>query len=69
MKLVKLLKEKLVVRQGGFGLNELLGIAAALIIAGFIIIPQMQTFAQSLMEGLANWWKDVIYGRIFPSSL
>ncbi|HOQ06361.1 MAG TPA: hypothetical protein PK127_02770 [Clostridiales bacterium] len=69
MKLIRFVNEKFISKQEGFGLNELLGIAAALIIAGFIVIPQMQSFAKNLMEGLAKWWNDIIYSRIFPSSL
>ena len=69
MKLVKLFRERFIGRQGGFGLNELIGIAAALIIAAFIIIPSMQEFAENLMNGLKNWWNDTIYENIFPTSL
>lgn len=69
MKLVKLFRERFIGRQGGFGLNELLGIAAALIIAAFIIIPSMKNFAKSLMDGLTNWWNDIMSDRIFPTSL
>jgi len=43
----------------GFGMNELLGIAAALIIAGFIIIPGFKELADSMMELLGDWWDDV----------
>ena len=42
-------------RRDGFGMNELLGIAAALILAAFIIIPNLQTFARSVMSGLQSW--------------
>jgi len=69
MKLVKLVREKFIDRQGGFGLNEILGIAAALIIAAFIIIPQMKEFAESLMKGLKDWWNDTISKTIFKTSL
>jgi hypothetical protein len=69
MKFGKLMKDRFIDGQGGFGLNELLGIAAALIIAGFIIIPQMQIFAKSLMEGLGEWWNNTIAKSIFPTSV
>ena len=68
MKLVKLVREKFIDRQGGFGLNEILGIAAALIIAAFIIIPSMRNFAKSLMESLGDWWNNTISKSIFPTS-
>ena len=68
MKLVKLFRERFIGRQGGFGLNELLGIAAALIIAAFIIIPSMQEFAENLMNGL-KIGGTTPYTNIFPTSL
>ncbi len=54
-------------KNDGFGLNELLGIAAVIILAAFIIIPGMRTFAQSMMNGLQGWWTNVS-GKIFPTS-
>ncbi len=60
--------KRFISKTDGFGLNELLGIAAAIIIAAFIIIPGMRTFAQGVMNGLQNWWTNVISNRIFPTS-
>jgi hypothetical protein len=60
--------KRFISKRDGFGLNELLGIAAAIIIAAFIVIPSMRTFAQSVMNGLQNWWTNVITNRIFPST-
>ena len=54
-------------RNGGFGMNELLGIAAALIIAAFIIIPGLRRFAGNIMTELENWWKNTIVSQIFSS--
>ncbi len=62
------LKGRLWVDNRGFGMNELLGIAAALIIAGLIIIPGFRTFADSMMDGLTDWWDDTISSKIFPTS-
>ena len=53
----------------GFGMNELLGIAAALIIAAFIIIPGFQTFTKAVMKGLSDWWRTTIADKIFPNSI
>lgn len=55
--------------EGGFGMNELLGIAAALLLAAFIIIPGLQTFAGSVMTRLTAWWQGTIITRIFPTSV
>lgn len=50
----------------GFGMNELLGIAAGLILAAFIIIPGLQGFARSVMGELTDWWGTDVMSRIFP---
>jgi len=55
-------------RNDGFGMNELLGIAAALILAAFIIIPGLQTFADSVMARLQTWWSGTVMIEIFPPS-
>jgi hypothetical protein len=52
----------------GFGLSEFLGIAAALIIAAFVIIPGLKSFATELMADMNEWWQDVIAENIFPES-
>ena len=43
-------------RRGGFGLNEVLGIAAALIIATAIVIPGLKTFAGNEVDDMGSWW-------------
>lgn len=53
-------------RNDGFGLNELLGTAAALILAAFIIIPGLRNFTADVMESLGKWWNDTIADVIFP---
>lgn len=62
----RLVKRRLFGGSSGFGMNEILSIAAALIIAGFVVIPGMREFAKSLMESLGKWWKDTITEKIFP---
>lgn len=52
----------------GFGMNELLGIAAALIIAAFVIIPSLRTLAEGIMEGLSDWWGTTIRSEMFPTT-
>jgi hypothetical protein len=43
----------------GFGMNELLGIAAALILAAFVIIPGLNELAKSVIDGLKGWWTKI----------
>ncbi|NLK86255.1 MAG: hypothetical protein GX279_02015 [Clostridiaceae bacterium] len=59
--------KRFISKKDGFGLNELLGIAAAIIIAAFVIIPSMRTFAKNMMDGLSAWWSN-ISSNIFPTS-
>ena len=54
-------------KNGGFGLNELLGTAAALIIAAFVVIPGLRTFAGTVISKLTTWW-TTISASIFPTS-
>jgi hypothetical protein len=58
----------LIKKRGGFGLNEFLGIAAALIIAALVIIPGLIGFSDDMMDGLTGWW-EVISNKIFLKSL
>jgi hypothetical protein len=51
----------------GFGLNEVIGIAAGIIIAALVIIPGLRTFAGSLLESLSDWWESMA-GSIFSAT-
>ncbi|NSW90490.1 MAG: hypothetical protein HPY74_07405 [Firmicutes bacterium] len=43
----------------GFGMNEILGIAAGLIIAALIVVPGLKTFTNNIMDKLSQWWLSV----------
>ncbi len=43
----------------GFGINEVIGIAAGVIIAALVVIPGLQTFAGDLLDRLGTWWGDM----------
>lgn len=58
-------KHRLTSDERGFGMNELLGIAAALIIAGFVVVPGLRALADSIMTELKNWWDNTIKASIF----
>jgi len=46
-------------KNNGFGLNEFLGVAAAVIIAGLVIIPGLTDFAKSVIGQLNTWWGKI----------
>ncbi|MCD6322289.1 MAG: hypothetical protein J7L77_04620 [Clostridiales bacterium] len=54
--------------QNGFGLYEVIGIAAVLIVAAFVVIPGFRAFAQNIMGEMNTWVNDSIFGQLFPAS-
>ena len=46
-------------RKSGFGLNEVIGIAAGIIIAVVVVIPGLQEFAGNILTNLMNWWNNM----------
>lgn len=56
---------KFLFSKNGFGFNELLGIAAAIIVAAFVVIPGLKQFADSVIDKLGIWWLN-ISTKIFP---
>ncbi len=63
-----LLMDHVVKKKDGFGMNELLGIAAALILAAFIIIPGLRDFADGVITKLTGWWTGSVVDTVFPAS-
>jgi hypothetical protein len=53
--------------KGEFGMSAIIGIAIGLIIAAFVLIPGIQTFAQSIMTQMQSWWTNTISSQIFPN--
>lgn len=43
----------------GFGINEIIGIAAGVIIAAVVVIPGLRDFAQTIMTELSAWWEGM----------
>ena len=43
----------------GFGINEVIGIAAGVIIAALVVIPGLQAFAADVIDRLGTWWSDM----------
>ena len=45
-----------------------LGIALTIIIAGFVLIPGLRGFSESVLDSMTSWWNDTIKSGIFPVS-
>ena len=58
---MKSLRGRLRHRQG-FGLNEVIGIAAGIIIAVVVVIPGLQSFAGNILANLTDWWNSMASG-------
>ncbi len=62
--LIYKLKEK----TGELGIETVLGIALTIIVAGFILVPGLRGFAQSVLDGMTSWWDNTVKAGIFPAS-
>lgn len=66
-KLPLILSKVVTCEKGEFGMSAIIGIAIGLIIAAFVLIPGIQTFAQSIMTQMQSWWTNTISSQIFPN--
>lgn len=46
-------------RRGGFGLNEIIGASAAVMIAALVIVPGMRTFSEDVVSKMILWWESM----------
>lgn len=51
----------------GFGLNEVIGIAAGVIIAVLVVVPGLRIFATEMLDNLQDWW-TTMSGILFTST-
>ncbi|MFO7636802.1 MAG: hypothetical protein R6W96_05805 [Clostridia bacterium] len=54
--------------QKGFGMYEVIGIAAVLIVAAFVVIPGFRSFAENIMSRMDTWLETSIFSQLFPST-
>jgi len=52
----------------GFGMYEIIGIAAVLLVAAFVIIPGFRSFSEGMMSDMKTWFSNTISTSIFPVS-
>ena len=54
--------EQLLLNKRGFGVNEVIGLAAGIIIAAVIVIPGLKGFATGIISKLTSWWDGMATG-------
>ena len=54
--------------RGEITLNQILGIAVALIIAAFVTIPALRTFSNTVLTSLTTWYNSTVSIKIFPTT-
>ncbi|MBN2794848.1 MAG: hypothetical protein JXR88_05545 [Clostridia bacterium] len=68
MKIYFKLRELLDNTRGELGIGTIVSIALAIIVAGFVLIPGLRGFAESVMQSMIDWWNNTIKTGIFPSA-
>ncbi len=59
------LSVKLRGERGEFGISSLVGVAIGLIVAGFVLIPGIRGFAETILAAMNDWWNNVVSENIF----
>lgn len=62
------LRIKLEENRGELGISTIISIAIAIIVAGFVLVPGLRGFAESVMTSMTTWWDETIKAGIFPTS-
>ncbi len=52
--------------KGELGIGTIISVAVAIIVAGFVLIPGMRSFAETVMSSMNSWWDNTIQSSIFP---
>lgn len=63
----KMLYRAFKTEKGEFGISSVIGIAIGLIVAAFILIPGIETFATRIMTDMLSWWTNSVGSQIFPN--
>ena len=67
--LKNVIKEKIISTKGEFGVSIIINIAIALIIAAFILLPNMKTFSNKLMTDISDWYTNTLKNSLFDTSI
>jgi len=59
---------KLKNNRGEFAMGTILGIAISIIIAAFVLIPQLRAFTEMILLDIHNWWSNTIRDTILVTS-
>lgn len=53
----------------GWGKDEVIAIAAALVIAGFVMIPKLRELATTIVGAAESWFTNTMQSKIFPTTM
>lgn len=51
--------------RGQFAVDLIIGIVVSIVLAAVIVMPNMETFIQEMMDAMTDWWNS-IQTEIFP---
>ena len=54
--------------RGELAMGTILSIAIAIIIAAFVLIPQLRTFTNMILADVQSWWTNTVKDTILVSS-
>lgn len=55
-------------KRGELAMGTILSIAIAIIIAAFVLIPQLRIFTNMVLTDVQSWWTDTVRDTILVSS-
>jgi hypothetical protein len=55
-------------QRGEFGMGAIISMAIGIIVASFVMVPSMQSFAQTIMTSMNDWWSNSISAKVFPTN-
>ena len=54
--------------RGEGSLGVIIGACAVVIVAAFVLIPGLRTFATSVITSMTTWYSTTMSGKLFPTT-
>lgn len=55
-------------KRGELAMGTILGIAIAIILAAFVLIPQLRSFTNTILNDVQSWWTNTVKDTILVNS-